>query len=602
MDRALLLAGMLLWAGCAPSEPAPRRMTAVGGVLDLRGWDAERDGPVTLEGEWVMAWRELVDPEAGCLQARGSTALVDIPRRWNGLEVAGREIASTGYASYCLTVLLPQRHAPLSIRFPRVKTAGSLFVDGRRVAGEGEVGTSVASSRPVRVDHLVAVRPSERMDLVVHVSNFHFRNGGLDKALTLGSPLGLEPWPDRLGVLRSIFFVGAFVVLGLYHLILGVGSSRRLAPLSFAAICLAMALYQLTRENGLFVAIFPWIPWTVEIRLEYTLFGILVPLTAVFVTALYPREFTGFLSRLSIATAAVFVVLVWSTSILVSSQWILLGFQICFLLLALYGGWRMGQAILRRRPGAHWFLIGCGLWVIAGLCDGLLVRFFPGAPPLLPYGFFAIVLAQAVMLATAQRRAASQARALSNRLMKVVSEKLLIEREAYRDPLTGLDNRRRLDEGVRQLRRRSDGEREEGDWVSLLYLDIDDFKAFNDRYGHDVGDEILIGVAGRLRAEVGPGDLSVRLGGDEFVVLLPGLDAVDAAAQAERLAARMARPLRVGDREVRVSVSIGLASQPADRVDLGELLRQADRAMYAEKRRRGEGGQVEGWPAPAEST
>lgn len=122
--------------------------------------------------------------------------------------------------------------------------------------------------------------------------------------------------------------------------------------------------------------------------------------------------------------------------------------------------------------------------------------------------------------------------------------------------------------------------------VSVLFVDMDDFKEINDRLGHEAGDQVLREVAGRLRRSSRPGDLCGRLGGDEFAVLLPGADARTAGIVAERVAAAVRSPLRrAGDVVVELSASVGCATAPTG-TPPDALLRQADAAMYDAKRGR----------------
>jgi len=126
--------------------------------------------------------------------------------------------------------------------------------------------------------------------------------------------------------------------------------------------------------------------------------------------------------------------------------------------------------------------------------------------------------------------------------------------------------------------------------LAALFLDLDGFKPLNDRYGHDTGDQVLVVVAKRLRAAVREADLCVRLGGDEFVVLLEG---DIAPASLERIAHKLHRsitaPLRIGQRVLRVGVSIGGAIAAGDAAAAargsahGALLEAADAAMYRAK-------------------
>ncbi len=161
-----------------------------------------------------------------------------------------------------------------------------------------------------------------------------------------------------------------------------------------------------------------------------------------------------------------------------------------------------------------------------------------------------------------------------------------LHQQALHDPLTGLANRTLFLDRVEHALAARSRRRED---FAVLFCDLDGFKAVNDELGHPAGDDLLRGVATRLRDRVRPEDTVARLGGDEFAVLLA--DSADAGAVAERLVTAVRRPVRLGGREVRVGVSVGVALScelPADVDDSGpgaieQLLRVADAAMYRAK-------------------
>jgi diguanylate cyclase (GGDEF)-like protein len=148
---------------------------------------------------------------------------------------------------------------------------------------------------------------------------------------------------------------------------------------------------------------------------------------------------------------------------------------------------------------------------------------------------------------------------------------------AYRDPLTGLRNRRffaeRLGEEVCRANRRKS-------LMSVLCIDINDFKRINDTLGHAVGDQALVAVARYLESLTRTEDLCCRIGGDEFAVLLPDTDAAQCMAVLQRVRGQLATLHRAG---VRQGLSVGAATwQPGD--DEIRLLARADDQMYADKR------------------
>jgi len=157
-----------------------------------------------------------------------------------------------------------------------------------------------------------------------------------------------------------------------------------------------------------------------------------------------------------------------------------------------------------------------------------------------------------------------------------------LERRASFDALTSLRNRRSFNERLRSEFARW---RRYGTPLSLVLLDIDDFKRVNDTYGHWAGDEVLSGVAGRLRHGLRVTDEAYRVGGEEFALLLPQTRAEDGLVVAERVRAAVAGrsfPLSEGG-PVRVTVSLGLAEIRADMPAQKDLYTAADRALYRAK-------------------
>jgi diguanylate cyclase (GGDEF)-like protein len=157
----------------------------------------------------------------------------------------------------------------------------------------------------------------------------------------------------------------------------------------------------------------------------------------------------------------------------------------------------------------------------------------------------------------------------------------LVQQQALTDDLTSLPNRRRFMSEFRREAQRAD---RSGTALSVIVLDIDDFKKVNDTWGHETGDAVLRGLAEALAAATRSVDLAARLGGEEFAVLLPNTDAEGAEGVAERIQrdlAAMSIPVRDGT--LSVTASFGISSFP-DVAPLGELLNDADRCLYEAKR------------------
>lgn len=171
------------------------------------------------------------------------------------------------------------------------------------------------------------------------------------------------------------------------------------------------------------------------------------------------------------------------------------------------------------------------------------------------------------------------------RLLQVAAERDSFERLSQLDGMTEVNNRRGFDQFLAAEMSRC---RRYARPVSLLMMDLDDLKAINDSHGHQAGDTVLREVASTLKRSVRDSDLVARYGGDEFAVILVETSKADAIATANRLRALMAMSAHPNsgldvDPTQATTVSIGVSNYPTDAGDVNELVREADRALYAAK-------------------
>jgi signal transduction histidine kinase/class 3 adenylate cyclase len=316
----------LLLIGLLAALPALAAPAVQDGIVDLRGWDPERDGPVALDGEWSFWWGQLVDPSA---IATGSAPTRDgvlaVPGMWPGLPRPGapdEALTAEGHATYAARVLLPP--PPDDAEDPRldvlqrmVEVASRVEVrlpDGRRLAriDIGTPGADAEAEVPLYLDDSdqLAWPASGEVWVVWHVSNHRKAKGGVYVAPTLGP----EGWAARqlwIARLRDMLVVGALLIMTLYHVAIVVQRREDRGSLWFALVCGASCVRQLVISRAVELQATPNDAlWTALDRIEYMTIPALLVSFPGFVYHLAPRPWFLWAWRLYFPAAAVFVAVI----------------------------------------------------------------------------------------------------------------------------------------------------------------------------------------------------------------------------------------------------------------------------------------------------
>ncbi|MBA2484763.1 MAG: GGDEF domain-containing response regulator [Nitrospira sp.] len=177
---------------------------------------------------------------------------------------------------------------------------------------------------------------------------------------------------------------------------------------------------------------------------------------------------------------------------------------------------------------------------------------------------------------------------LARSILYAIERKRAQERLTYLaqyDQLTGMINRTLFRDRLVHAMARS---KRKDQPLAILLIDLDRFKAVNDTFGHDVGDQVLKVVAARLTECVREVDTVARMGGDEFTAILEGISGeADVTVVANRIVESIGTPFEIGPHRISIGASIGITLYPLDDQDIAELLRHADKAMYAAKHQGG---------------
>jgi len=220
-------------------------------------------------------------------------------------------------------------------------------------------------------------------------------------------------------------------------------------------------------------------------------------------------------------------------------------------------------------------------WIAYGVAAALMVCLVQGWVPANFWTLHSFQLGATVDMLLFLRVMGLRANAMRLKAQEALHERDLMHSLAHSDPLTGLNNRR----GLQQALHAALATCSQRSLVAVYLMDLDGFKPVNDSYGHDVGDELLVAVGQRLQASVRQQtDLVARLGGDEFIIMACHLETPQQAEDLGRALLRaFDQPFGLGNLRLKVGLTIGYALAPLDSDDPQGLIRLADAAMYAGK-------------------
>ncbi len=372
---------------------------AVEGVLDLRGWHFERDGPVRLDGAWAFAWKAHLDPkDTFAVDAAASSRFVRVPGTWNGIEIDGRRLSGDGYATYRLKVLLPRGgDSGLGLKILSLSSAYAIFVNGRKVASCGVPGASEAHTQPRYQPQVVPLETvSDTLALTCLVSNFHHWEGGFWKPVTLGSYEGLREARDR-DLRLDLFLLGGILVIGLYHLLLFGQRRQEPAALFFGLFCLMLAVRTVFTGEGYAVLLFPGLGWSTVQKAVYVSLYLALPLFALYARELFPNEIAKrFVDILTWGIPALALIVLLTPPRLFTYS--MPPFQLVTLSAFVYGAVAVLRALRRGRDGALVFALGFGVFFAAAVNDILYSRQVIQTAYIAPLGFLAFIGSQAGLL------------------------------------------------------------------------------------------------------------------------------------------------------------------------------------------------------------
>ncbi|URN83893.1 diguanylate cyclase [Acetobacterium wieringae] len=609
-----------LLGGCS-AQPTEIEKKADNGRLDLTQYDLNNQ-IIALDGDWAFYWNQLLEPAS--IDQGTLSAYVPFPSSWNKYQIDDEKIPGSGYATYRLKFTAADNQI-LALKIPKVRTAYKLFINGEPITTVGTIGTTRETMVPKYQPQVVAFNAvSGENEIVLEVSNFYRPSGGLLNSIQLGGESQLLTI-RYFGLTYELFLFGALMMMGVYHLALFCFRRKDRAPLYFGLFCTLVAIRTLFIGEAFLFSFFQNLNFEIIYKVQTLSFYLGVPLILMFFRSILPQYFNQLIVRTTQIIAGAYTLVVLFTPTWIAAIINPL-YQIWTVLMIVYLFAMLIKIALHREKNSGLIILG-GLFLIATcLMDiitlspwisdnwlSFLQSIFQGdanssTGQLIFAVLYSLLLAKTFTESLEQRTVMSEQLAeMNDHLDELVAQRTReltasndrIEQQNYelelinhelqrlslRDPLTELWNRRKYDETIvmewnRCLRQHRP--------ISLLFIDVDYFKNYNDLYGHVAGDATLIKIGNTLRTALSrPTDMVVRYGGEEFIVLLAETDKEEALSNAHRLLKKveaLAIPHEGSVVKNCITVSIGVATLLPDHHSRHEdLVKMADEALYQAK-------------------
>jgi len=379
----------------SPSKEVPR---VEHGILDLRSWDFEKDGPVALDGQWEFYWQRHLKPTDGSIESpSGTRSFIKVPGAWNGQKVKAEKIPAEGYATYRLKILLGEPRPALAFKLLDMAVAFTIYVNGEKLMSAGVPGKTRAATQPQFYPQVVEFNPrSEQLDVIIQVSNFHHRKGGAWESILLGARDDIQRI-RQTALYYNFFLLGGILIMGIYHIGLFIFRPQKKSTLFFGIFCFLIAIRSLVTGERYLIELFPNFNWEAHTKIAYLTFYLAVPAFALYAKNIFPREISKLAIRLITIVSAFFSAIVIITPARIYTHTSAF-FQAFTLLVFIYGFYVLILCLHRKRPGSRIYLAGFVFLFITAVNDILYSNLIIETGYMLPLGLFVFIFSQALLL------------------------------------------------------------------------------------------------------------------------------------------------------------------------------------------------------------
>jgi class 3 adenylate cyclase len=412
--RAYILSGLMCFSGLLIFQQSTMAQSwkAEKGVLDLRTYPFETAEPVSLGGEWNFYWQALHHSYPGINDGH---QFMKLPGVWDGFLWKGKKLSPEGYATFHLKILLPPGNKIYSLAIPYIYTAYRMYVDSMLVAENGKVshepGGHVSQFLPMVADFH---NYRGEIDLVIHVSNFEDRKGGIWSVPKLGRPEKVLNARSR-NLALEFFVIGALILVGIYQTGLYFIRKEIKSSLYFGIFCLLIGVHSLFLGSVFIQSLFPGLSWSWSTKLEYMIMYTMPVIFFLFINGLFPWYSKKLVNRIFVLFTVLACLIILFTHKKIFG--ILLDFlPLPVLAMAVIAFRGIYQAIRDKRHGSRNALVGVIIFLLFIINEILFGLEIIHTGNYMRYGLFIFVAIQSLNIAYIFSQAFEEVRNLTYNL------------------------------------------------------------------------------------------------------------------------------------------------------------------------------------------
>ena len=351
-----LIIPFILFYSCQTEKISKQIPAASNGILDLTEWNFDEDGPVYLKGEWEFYINQLLSPaELNNNRNLQKTYLV-APGSWNKIIDKSGQPSSLWCGTYRLFVNINQGRELHALYLNYILSASRVFVDGKELCSAGLVSQQREKTRPVlKVQKRAFACSADQIEIVIQVSNFHHRNGGLVTPLLLGRDDQLTALHEKNLFIDTLFF-GSIFFMGLYYFFIFFMRKKDKSSLFFSGICIFFSLRIALVGEKIITQVFPRINAILLLKLEYSAVMMVLIFFNILYNSFYPAKYSTYLVKAMNIIYSIFIIIYIVTPPIFFTKWVVL-LQLSIIMTCVYVNYEIIKAIIIKKEIESFILL-----------------------------------------------------------------------------------------------------------------------------------------------------------------------------------------------------------------------------------------------------